>query len=58
MMTPVLGDINGDGEVDKKDLDTIVQFIMAGEYDEKADLNHDGKVDAADIVEMVNIMKK
>lgn len=53
MMTPVLGDINGDGEVDKKDLDTIAQYIMAGEYVEKADLNNDGKVDATDIVLLV-----
>ena len=57
MMPPVLGDINGDGEVDKKDLDTIVQYIMAGEFDKKADLNNDGKVNVADIVEIVKMLK-
>ena len=56
-MTPILGDVNSDGEVDKKDVDSIVQYIMAGEYDKKADLNNDGKVDATDIVLLVKKIK-
>ena len=40
------------------DLDTIVGYIMAGEYNEKADLNNDSKVNAADIVEFVKTIKK
>lgn len=40
------------------DIDTIVGYIMAGEYNEKADLNNDNKVNAADIVEYVKISKK
>ena len=40
------------------DLDTIVGYIMAGEYNKKADLNNDEKVNAADIVEFVKISKK
>ena len=40
------------------DLDTIVGYIMAGEYNKKADLNNDNKVNAADIVEIVKIIKK
>ena len=47
------GDINGDGNVDNADIITIVGYIMAGEYDEKADLNGDDNVDAADVVELV-----
>ena len=39
------------------DIYDIVQCIMAGTYDEKADLNNDTKVDAADIVEFVNKLK-
>ena len=39
------------------DLDTIVGYIMAGEYNKKADLNNDSKVNAADIVEIVKIIK-
>ena len=39
------------------DIYDIIQCIMAGTYDEKADLNNDTKVDAADIVEFVNKLK-
>ena len=56
--TPVLGDLDDDNDVDEEDLAAIVGFIMAGEYNEKADLNNDSKVNAADIVEIVKIIKK
>jgi len=36
------------------DINDIIQCIMTGVYDEKADLNNDSKVDAADIVEFIN----
>ena len=52
------GDINDDNEVDEKDIDAIVEYILAGEYDKKADLNNDTKVNAADIVELVKLMKE
>lgn len=52
------GDVDGDGDVDVDDINTVVQYIFAGEYIEKADVNNDGKVDAADIVEIVKVIKK
>lgn len=52
------GDINDDGEVDDEDINTIVGYIMAGQYEQKADLNNDNKVNAADIVEFVKKYKK
>ena len=36
------------------DVADIVQLIMTGQYDEKADLNKDNKVDAADLVLLIN----
>ena len=39
------------------DVTTLVQLIMAGQYDEKADLNKDNKVDAADLVLLINMLK-
>jgi hypothetical protein len=35
------------------DVTTLVQLIMAGQYDEKADLNKDGSVNAADLVLLI-----
>lgn len=55
--TVIYGDVNGDGVVDLDDSDSIVQYIMAGEYEKKADLNNDGKVNVADIVEIVKMLK-
>lgn len=39
------------------DINDIIQCIMTGVYDEKADLNNDSKVDVADIVEFFNNKK-
>ena len=55
--TPQPGDVNGDGFVNGEDIEAIVQLIMTGQYDEKADLNGDKKVDAADLVLLVNKIK-
>ena len=38
------------------DLNTLVQYIMTGKYDSKADLNHDKKVNAADLVLLINMV--
>jgi hypothetical protein len=56
--TPVPGDVTDDGDVDEDDLNAIVELIMAGEYDEKADLNNDEKVDAADLVLLIKIVNE
>ena len=52
--TVILGDANNDGEVDKYDINAIVEFIMSGNINsinfKNADVNKDGKVNAADIV--------
>ena len=55
--SPLPGDVDGSGDVNAADIDAVVQYIMTGKYDSKADLNHDNKVNAADIVEIVNIIK-
>ena len=56
--TAVPGDVSGNGTVGPEDLNLIVGYIMAGEYNDKADLNNDKNVNAADIVEYVKISKK
>ena len=37
-------------------ISSLVQLIMSGQYDEKADLNNDNKVDAADLVLLINMV--
>ena len=54
------GDANRDGEVDEKDVNTIVSYIMGDipEHldEEAADLNGDKKVNVADIVELNKLL--
>ncbi len=55
------GDVDGNGETDKDDLDAIVEHIMGrtpeGFNVEEADLNGDSEVNAADVTIMVNMIK-
>ncbi len=57
----VLGDVDGNGYVQQKDVDAIANYLLGKTldgFDEKgADANLDGKIDAADIVKMINIIK-
>ena len=53
-MTPILGDINGDGVVDAADLAILANSwgLKIGQtgYDSRTDLNGDGKVDVVDVL--------
>lgn len=55
-------DVNEDGKVDKDDLQAIVDYIMGkaskGFIWQNADVTGDDKVNAADVVKVVDIIKK
>ena len=56
-LTPVYGDVTGDGKVDVSDVNTVINMMLGKEtIDIKADLNNDGKVDVSDINAIINIM--
>ena len=50
------GDVNGDGVVNGTDIQAVINFIIASEYNEKADVNEDGIVNGTDIQEIINII--
>jgi hypothetical protein len=54
IITPLQGDINGDGKVDSEDLIIFAKAFGTKlgdpDYNEKCDLNGDGKVDAEDLL--------
>lgn len=56
-----LGDANGNGEVDAKDIKTVADYIMGRDpipfVFANANLNGDSKVDVADLVLLVNMVK-
>jgi hypothetical protein len=57
----VLGDVNGDENVDVLDIVTIVNFIMGQDTPDDdefcaSDYNEDGTIDVLDIVALVNFI--
>lgn len=60
--TVTLGDANGDGNIDTKDVVAVVNNLMgnaAADFQEKAaDFNADGVVNVADVVGVINLILK
>ena len=54
----ISGDATGNGIVDEDDIKYVSNSIMNNNYDAKADVNHDDMVNAADLVYLINILKK
>jgi len=53
----VNGDVNGDGEVDITDVNTIINHIINGyDYDSDLDANGDGDIDVSDVNYIINIV--
>ena len=48
----VMGDANGDGSIDIRDLVRMKKMTATGDYTKSADLISDNKIDALDLVEM------
>ena len=56
--TSLVGDVNGDGNVDISDVVALVNIILSDGTDEtnSADVNGDDKIDISDVVALVNII--
>lgn len=50
------GDLNGDGKLDSKDTDLLIDAIDAGRYEQAYDLYGDGKVDLKDLNHLTRLM--
>jgi hypothetical protein len=46
---PLLGDVNGDGDVNGLDVDPFVDVLLNGPFQEEADMNEDGEVNGLDV---------
>lgn len=57
---PLIGDVNGDGEVSVADVNTLIDIILNGTNDsammKRADVNADGEVTVADIETLIIII--
>ena len=52
----VLGDVNGDGEVDLLDVAPFVERVSTGQFQIEADINQDGVVDLLDVAPFVELL--
>ena len=52
----IVGDINGDGNIDSCDVRPFVQIIVSGGYQEEADINNDGSVNLRDIQPFIALL--
>ena len=51
------GDVNGDGEVDVRDITALIDVIMNSITDNpRADVNEDGDIDVRDITALIDII--
>jgi hypothetical protein len=62
MESDMLGDVNNDGNLNNEDLNAMSDYITDGKTEnfifKNADVNGDKKVNVADIVRIINIIKK
>ena len=56
VVTPLLGDINGDGLINLIDVAPFVNLLNAGIFQLEADINQDGVVDLLDIAPFVDLL--
>jgi len=52
----MLGDLNGDGELDIFDILLLIGLVLNGEYELLGDMNQDGSLDILDIIILINIV--
>lgn len=52
----IAGDINGDGLLNILDIVSLVNLVLAGDYDDAGDINGDGMVNILDVVSLVNLV--
>jgi M6 family metalloprotease-like protein len=52
----IVGDVNGDGEVNIADVNAVIDFILSGSNDPKGDVNRDGEVNIADVNMIIDLI--
>lgn len=52
----IMGDVNGDGEVNISDVNAMIDFILSSSDDPIADVNGDGEINISDVNEVISII--
>ena len=52
----VAGDVNGDGEVNISDINSLVDIILSGSFALSADVNRDGEINVGDVNALIDVI--
>ena len=52
----IAGEVNGDGEVDVRDITELIDIIMNSGANPRADINNDTEIDVRDITALIDII--
>lgn len=52
----VVGDVNGDGEVNIADVNAVIDMILSGKTEDSGDVNGDGEVNIADVNTVIDLI--
>ena len=52
----IYGDVNGDGEVNIADVNTLIDMILTGSFTTRGDLNSDGEANIADVNILIGLL--
>lgn len=55
--TPSLGDLNGDGVIDSRDVSSLIPALFDDPPAPRTDINNDGLVTAADVVALIRLIR-
>jgi hypothetical protein len=54
---PLMGDVNGDGEVNISDVNSLIDIVLSGRTDNNAaDVNKDGEINISDVNALIDII--
>ena len=57
---PLMGDVNGDGEVNISDVTTLIDYLLAmqpgDQFDAAADVNGDGEINITDVTAIIDLL--
>ena len=54
----IVGDVNGDAEVNISDVNALIDYILSGVIAPDADVNQDGEVNISDVNQLIDIILK
>lgn len=52
----IVGDVNGDGEVNIADVNAVIECIISGKFVNSADVNGDGEINIADVNRVIDVI--